>query len=123
MTIRELYQTIEGDYDQAIRKLRMDKLLDKHIRKLAHNVIIERLFDAGDVMDPNELFEAAHAIKGVTANLGLVKLSDAAADLTEEFRPGSTRKMSDEEVKERIDSIREMYKVTIEGIQRYEETN
>ena len=32
-------------------------------------------------------------------------------------------KMSDEEVKERIDSIREMYKVTIEGIQRYEETN
>ena len=123
MTIRELYQTIEGDYDQAIRTLRMDKLLDKHIRKLAHNGVIERLFDAGDVMDPNELFEAAHAIKGVTANLGLVKLSDAAADLTEEFRPGNARKMSDEEVKERIDSIREMYKVTIEGIQRYEETN
>ena len=92
MTIRELYQTIEGDYDQAIRTLRMDKLLDKHIRKLAHNGVIERLFAAGDVMDPNELFEAAHAIKGVTANLGLVKLSDAAADLTEEFRPGRTKK-------------------------------
>ena len=44
MTIRELYQTIEGDYDQAIRTLRMDKLLDKHIRKLAHNGVIERLF-------------------------------------------------------------------------------
>lgn len=34
MTIRELYQNMGGDYDQAIRILRVDKLIDKHIKKL-----------------------------------------------------------------------------------------
>ena len=32
MTIQELYGKIGGDYEQALRVLRMDKLLDKHIR-------------------------------------------------------------------------------------------
>ena len=108
MTIRELYQTIEGDYDQAIRTLRMDKLLDKHIRKLAHNGVIERLFDAGDVMDPNELFEAAHAVKGVCANLGLVKISEEASRITEEYRPGNSRTCSDDQVKEMLNNIGEI---------------
>ena len=35
MTIQELYQMIDGDYDQAIRVLRVDKLIDKHIRNSA----------------------------------------------------------------------------------------
>ena len=40
MTLQELYQMIDGDYDQALRVLRMDKLLDKHIRKLTKNGVI-----------------------------------------------------------------------------------
>ena len=31
MTVQELYQSIDGDYDKAISVLRMDKLIDKHI--------------------------------------------------------------------------------------------
>ena len=37
MTLQELYDTIGGDYEQAVRVLRMDKLIDKHIRKLPKN--------------------------------------------------------------------------------------
>ena len=33
MTLPELYQTIGGDYDQALRVLHIEKLIDKHIRK------------------------------------------------------------------------------------------
>ena len=71
MTLQELYQNIDGDYDQALRVLRMDKLLDKHIRKLTKNGVITQLLAAGETMDPTALFEAAHAAKGVCANLGL----------------------------------------------------
>ena len=46
MTIEELYEQIGGDYEQAKRVLRMDKLIDKHIRKLATNGIIEALIAA-----------------------------------------------------------------------------
>ena len=121
MTIQELYANIGGDYDQAIKVLRMDKLVDKHIRKLIANGVVERLIAAGESMDATELFEASHAVKGVCANLGLVTLSGAASEISEEFRPGNPRKLSDDEVKERIGKISAMYARTAEGIRRYEE--
>ena len=122
MTLQELYQNIGGDYEQAIGVLRVEKLVDKHIRKFTKNDVVERLLTAGESMDPTELFEAAHAMKGVSSNLGLVALSDAASELTEEYRPGNERKLSDDEVKTRIQSIRDLYSLTVEKIQRYEES-
>lgn len=121
MTVQELYESIGGDYDQAIRVLRMDKLVDKHIRKLANNGVVERLLDAGQTMDPTELFEAAHAVKGVCANLGLMKIADAASDIAEEYRPGNSRTLSDVEVAERLQTVADLYAKTVDGIKRYEE--
>ena len=119
MTLQELYESIGGDYDQAIRVLRMDKLVDKHIRKLTKNGVIERLIAAGQTMDPTELFEAAHAAKG--ANLGLTKIADAASDIAEEYRPGNPRTLSDAEVAERLQTIADLYAKTVDGIKHYEE--
>ena len=121
MTLQELYLEIDGDYDQAVRVLRMDKLIDKHIRKLTQNAVVEELLDAGKTMDPVELFEKGHAMKGVCVNLGLVRLSDMASEITEEFRPGNQRKLSDSEITEMLSKIEELYKKTVDGIKKYEE--
>ena len=120
MTLAELYAAIGGDYDQALRVLRMDRLLDKHIRRLAKNGVIDQLLAAGKTMDATQLFESAHAAKGVCGNLGLTNLASAASEIAEEFRPGNERKLSDDEVKQRLDHIAEMYQVTVDGIERYE---
>lgn len=122
MTIQELYQYIDGDYDQAIRVLRVDKLVDKHIRKFTSNGVVDELLAACENMNATDIFEAAHAMKGVCANLGLTKLSEAASDITEEFRPGKERTLSDDEVKNRIHSIQQIYSQTIDGIRRYEQS-
>ena len=119
MTLRELYQTIDGDYDQAMRVLRMEKLLDKHIRKLTTNGVVEKLLEAGKTMDATQLFETAHAAKGVCANLGLTTLSAAASEISEEFRPGTTRSMSDAQVAEKLQIIEALYRKTAEGIRQY----
>ena len=95
--------------------------MDKHIRKFMTNGVVEGLLAAGESMDPTEIFEASHAVKGVCSNLGLTKLSAVASDITEEFRPGNVRKMSDEEVKTRIEELRVMYDQTVEGIKTYED--
>lgn len=121
MTLQELYQLIDGDYDQALRVLRMEKLLDKHIRKLPQNGVVDKLIEAGKGMDPVQLFETAHAMKGVCANLGLTKLSSAASDIAEEYRPGTPRRYTDAQVAEKIAQIAAMYKQTAEGIQKYAE--
>lgn len=119
MTLQELYQQIGGSYDQAKRVLRVDRLIDKHIRKLEANGVISKLIEAGKTMDPTQLFETAHAAKGICGNLGLTALADAASEIAEEFRPGNARSLSDAEVSAKIAHIEDLYGQTIEGIRQY----
>jgi len=119
MTLQELYSEIGGNYEQATRVLRVEKLIDKHIRKLTKNGVVDNLLNAGESLDPTQMFETAHAMKGVCANLGLVKLSEAASEIAEEYRPGTPRELSDSEVKERLEVIRELYAKTKDGIKKY----
>ena len=123
MTLQELYQNIGGDYEQACKVLRMDKLIDKHIRKLEKNGVVDALLAAGEDMDPTQLFETAHAVKGVCANLGLTKISEEASKIAEEYRPGNPRTCSDEEVKAMLSSIEAMYQKAADGIRQYEAEN
>ena len=121
MTLQELYQNIGGDYAQALRTLRVDRLLDKHIRKFTKNGVVEALLDAGERMDAAALFETAHAVKGVSANLGLVGIADLASEITEEFRPGHTRRLSDAEVQAELKRLEALYRKTADGIACYEQ--
>ncbi|MBR3538439.1 MAG: Hpt domain-containing protein [Eubacterium sp.] len=120
MTLQELYQMIGGDYDQALRVLRVEKLIDKHIRKLPVNGVVENLLEAGKTMDPTQLFETAHAVKGITANLGLTELSAKASEIAEEYRPGNERTHTDDEIRELLAGISSLYHKTCEGIHQYE---
>ena len=119
MTLAELYTEIDGDYEQALKVLRIEKLIDKHIRRLPSNTIFADLDEAGKEMDASKLFESAHAIKGVCSNLGLVKLSDAAAEICDEFRPGNARKFTDEEIKNKIGFVDAMFAKAVAGIEKY----
>ena len=120
MTLPELYREIGGDYDQALRVLRIDKLIDKHIRKLPNNGLVENLLEAGKTMDPDRLFEAAHAMKGNCANLGLTGLSALASDIAEAYRPGNPHTLSEAETAEKLEQIGDLYRKTAEGIRKYE---
>ena len=119
MTLEELYASIGGDYEQALRVLRVEKLVDKHIRKLTKNGVVDSLLAAGEAMDPTELFEAAHAVKGVCSNLGLTGIADLASDIAEEYRPGNPRTITDDEVKEKLQSIADQYDRAKAGIEQY----
>ena len=123
MTLQELYEEIGGSYEQATRVLRVEKLVDKHIRKFTKNGVVENLLAAGETLDPTQMFETAHAVKGVCGNLGLTGLYDLASELSEEFRPGNTRQKTDEEVKAKLEEVRALYAKTAAGIAAYEESN
>ncbi|MBR2698099.1 MAG: Hpt domain-containing protein [Clostridia bacterium] len=121
MTIKELYDRIGGNYDQAVRVMKSDRLIDKYVRKLTASQVAESLAEAGKTMDPVKLFESAHAMKGVCSNLGLEALANAVNEITEEFRPGNTRRLSDADVQSRLDAIARQYQITAEGIRDYEQ--
>ena len=120
MTLQELYAQIDGDYEQALRTLRLEKLIDKHIRKLPDNAIFAELASAGKEQNGSRIFESAHAIKGVSANLGLVKLASLASEICDEFREGRTRTMTDAEVAQKIEELDALFQKASQAIRIYE---
>jgi HPt (histidine-containing phosphotransfer) domain-containing protein len=119
MTIQELYDQIGGNYDHAVQIMRMDKMISKYLLKLTDSDICDKLKEAAGSMDPGALFESAHAMKGVCANLGLDDLAAAVSEVTEEYRPGAGRKLSDDEVKAKLDDIFAKFEKTKAGIEEY----
>ena len=121
MTIEELYAMMGGNYEHAKQILKMDKLIDRYVRKLKNSGVDEKLAAAVETMDAEKLFESAHAMKGVCANLGLDSLAEKAEIITEEFRPGSVRSKSDEEMQTVIQQTLEQYRSSISCIEKYEQ--
>ena len=122
MTVEELYTQIDGNYAHAVQIMKKDKMISKYLLKLKNSGLIENLQAAAENLDPTAMFESAHAMKGVTANLGLDLLSEKVSALTEEFRQGSERKCSDDEVRAMLDDIYELYNKTAAGIGEYEQS-
>ena len=119
MTVQELYDSIGGSYVCAKRILQMDKLIGKFILKFLDDKSCEKLTSAWEARDAAGVFEGAHALKGVGANLGLNGLSEQASAIAEEFRPGNERKMDDDAVTARVEALKADYDKTIEGIRAF----
>ena len=122
MTLQELYTRIDGNYDHAVQIMRMEKLISRYVLKFPASDLNGSLMEAARSMDPTQLFERAHAMKGVCANMGFDKLAEAVGEITEEFRPGNPRKYTDAEIKDKLARINDMYQRTIDGIHAYEQS-
>ena len=79
MTLQELYGRIGGSYEAARRILPMDTLISKFIIRLLSDGSCGRLMEAYAHDDARGIFEAAHSMKGVYANLGLLELSSMSS--------------------------------------------
>ncbi len=119
MTIQELYAKIGGNYERARSIMKLDKLIDRYVHRLPTSGTYEKLDEAAKAKDAAMLFESAHAMKGVCANLGLDELARIAGEITEEFRPGAARKLTDAEVQEKLAVLDDMYQRTVKGIEEY----
>lgn len=119
MTVQELYESIGGSYNSAKQILQMDKLIGKFVLKFLDDSSCQNLLSAAAAGDEKGMFEGAHAMKGVCANLGLNDLSSAASAIAEEFRPGSTRTMDQAQLDQSLAALKEKYDQTIDGIRKF----
>ena len=119
MTLPELYAAIDGNFSAVKRILPSDALVEKFILRLIDEKSFERLKNAQASLDSKELFEAAHALKGICANLGLDALSAKASIIAEEFRPQKERQLSDAEVGEQLDQFCQKFEATRATLRQY----
>ncbi len=89
MQVQELYEKVGGDYEGIKGRLRSDEIIKKFLLKFPEEKNYGALVAAVECGDAEEAFAAAHAMKGVVANLSFPKLHEALAELTEQLRPGT----------------------------------
>lgn len=120
MTIQELYERVDGSYEQAVRVMKRDSLIDRYVRRFDESGQMAKLLAAAEQMDASGIFDSAHALKGICCNLGFDRLAAELDALAEEFRPGHARRHTDEEVRERLESVKTLYQKTVDGIHAYQ---
>lgn len=120
MTTQELYENIGGSYASAKRTMMMDKMINRFVLKFLDDKSYQKLMDGKAASDPTIIFEGAHALKGVAANLGFDELSGLVSEVAEEYRPGNTPAMSPAELDKRFAEITALYDRTIAGIKQFQ---
>lgn len=117
MTIQECYQKLGGDYAQVEKRLPGIHLIRRFIAKFLDDGSYPELCRAMEQGQTEEVFRAAHTLKGVSANLGFDRLTASSGELTELLR-GRTDGIPTEAVP-LLDMVRQDYELTAGAIRAY----
>lgn len=116
MKIREFYEQIDQDYDVVLaRMMGNEAFMGMLLQSFEKDETFERLRASVADGAPAEIFDQAHTLKGLTANLGLMPLYDKTAVLVEITRNGQR-----DGVTEAFAQIEAVYQQMIAGLHRVE---
>ncbi len=102
MTLKECYAALGGDYDEAMGRLRSERLVQKFVLKFLNDGSYRLLEDSLAAGDRDEAFRAAHTLKGVCANLAFNTLLESSEALTEALRDGRPAEPGEEALVARV---------------------
>ena len=103
MTLKECYDALGGNYEDTVRRLYNEKLVEKFLFKKA---LEEENLEAA--------FRAAHTLKGVAQNMGFDNLAESSSILTEALRSRKVMPYA-----EQIEGVCEDYNKIRETITEY----
>lgn len=112
MSLKECYDTIGGDYDGVIGRLRSEKMVQKFVIKFLGDSSYQALCSALKEENGDEAFRASHTIKGVCQNLGFDRLYESSSRLSEALRGGW-----DPGALDLFTQVEEDYKTVVEAIE------
>lgn len=117
MTLKECYAAMGGDYDEAMGRLRSERLVQKFVLKFLDDGSYGLLCASLEAGNRGEAFRAAHTIKGVCANLAFNTLLASSEELTEALRDGKPAQPGEEGL---VAQVKEDYQRTIQAIQAFQ---
>ena len=86
MTIQECYEQMGLNAGSVLERLGSETILKKFVVKFLDDPSFQSLKEGLEEKDGEKAFRAAHTLKGICLNLGLVRLYKVSACLTERFR-------------------------------------
>ena len=120
MTVKEVYQAMEGNFDDAVSRMMSERLVEKFMLKFLDDSSYSTLCEALEKDDYVTGFRAAHTLKGVCANLAFTKLQNSSSLLTEALREGSIQPKP--VVDDLFANVQKDYNETVSAIKEYKES-
>lgn len=117
MTLRECYESFGGDYEGLVSRVMGEKIAEMFAPKFLKDGSYAALVEAMEQENYEGAFRAAHTLKGVCANLGIVNLQGVVSELTEQLR--GKEKPTDISLYERT---KEEYQKVADALGAYEST-
>lgn len=115
MTVKECYDKMNGDYEDAMSRFGSEALVERFMLKFLKQNCLEEILKAVDEKDIEASFRAAHTLKGVAANVSLKAVAVAASELTEQLRP-----QTEQASRELVDKVASAYQLAAAVIEEYE---
>lgn len=86
MTLKDFYDQIQGNYQEAISRMMNDAFVLKMLTRFYEKDELENLLNAYQEKNFADVFSFAHALKGVSGNLALSNFYKLIQDITEKTR-------------------------------------
>ena len=114
MTIQECYEAMGGDYKGVMARLLKEDRVAHFLGKFKNDSMLEPLEASLAAKNYEDAFRAAHNLKGVCQNLGIIKLADSSSELCELVRNGEPA----EDITPYLEAVREDFSVTIKALEQ-----
>ena len=114
MSLKTCYDALGGDYEQALGRLRSERLMQKYVLRFLDEKSYEELNDAIAKKDGETAFRAAHTIKGMCLNLGFDRLFASSDAMSEALRHGWT-----DDALALLGQLRDDYDQTVRAIRAF----
>lgn len=85
MTLKECYDALGGNYEDTVRRLYNEKLVEKFLFKFEEDPSFENLKKALEEEDLEAAFRAAHTLKGVAQNMGFDNLAEQVEKVCKDY--------------------------------------
>ena len=118
MTLKDCYAAMGGNYEDAIGRLRSERLVQKFVLKFLDDGSYDLLCRSLEEKNYEEAFRAAHTIEGVCQNLSIDKLQASSSRLCEALRNGYTP-----EADALAEETAEDYRQTVAAIRAFQEAS
>jgi HPt (histidine-containing phosphotransfer) domain-containing protein len=89
MTLQEFYAGIDGNYDEALKRLMSEKFMLRFLGKFADGGDFSAMMEAIRAENWEDVFRHSHNLKGVCLNLELGRLARTASAICDTVRGGA----------------------------------
>lgn len=121
MNLQECYQAFGGDYEDTMKRMGMERLLQKFMLKFLDDGSFQELCDNMEQQNYEEAFRAAHTLKGLCLNLGFKTLAESSSNLTEALRPQQFEESNLAEIMKMLEQVKRDYEMTVSVITEFKE--